>query len=400
MENIINFKKISEIFIYLTFFSLLISTAAANIAILIAITFGLISLFYNHEFTKYFLKNKISIIALSLFIILFISLFYSVANQDEALSLLKKYAKFLYIPILMYIFKDNLVRTRMIDFFIISGVLILFLSYLKYLDLFNPSQITSFLNIEYQDKLRDGVTIFQHSIIHGVLLSFFSFMVFKKGQITNNNFYYVLSFLGFFNVLFMNNSRTGYLIAISLILLIIIGFLQKNEIKKMLLAIALFSFSLFFAGKDVFTERLNLANNDLHSIQENKFSSSTGYRYVWLLHGLESFQDNLLLGTGVGSFKPTLKIYLDNNNLPHEEFLTQNPHNEFISISVQTGLIGLTIFLLLLLFLFIECKKNTTSLAIFFIIFISSCFNSLFYDNILGLFGIILICLSMADKRI
>ena len=120
MENIINFKKISEIFIYLTFFSLLISTAAANVAILIAITFGLISLLYNHEFTNYFLKNKISIIALSLFIILFISLFYSVANQDEALSLLNKYAKFLYIPILMYIFKDNLVRTRMIDFFIIS----------------------------------------------------------------------------------------------------------------------------------------------------------------------------------------------------------------------------------------------------------------------------------------
>ena len=74
MENIINFKKISEIFIYLTFFSLLISTAAANVAILIAITFGLISLFYNNEFTNYFLKNKISIIAFSLFIILFISL--------------------------------------------------------------------------------------------------------------------------------------------------------------------------------------------------------------------------------------------------------------------------------------------------------------------------------------
>ena len=155
----------------------------------------------------------------------------------------------------------------------------------------------------------------------------------------------------------MNNSRTGYLIAITLILLIIISFLQKNEIKKMLLAIALFSFSLFFAGKDVFTERLNLANNDLNSIQENKFSSSTGYRYVWLLHGLESFQNNLLLGTGVGSYKPTLKMYLDNNNLPYEEFLTQNPHNEFISIGVQTGLIGLTIFLLLLLFLFIKCKK-------------------------------------------
>ena len=57
-------------------------------------------------------------------------------------------------------------------------------------------------------------------------------MVFKKGQITNNNLYYVLSFLGFFNVLFMNNSRTGYLIAITLILLIIISFLQRNEIKK------------------------------------------------------------------------------------------------------------------------------------------------------------------------
>ena len=82
----------------------------------------------------------------------------------------------------MYIFKDNLVRTRMIDFFIISGVLILLLSYLKYLDLFNPSQITSFLNIEYQDKLRDGVTVFQHSIIHGVLFSFLVLWCLKKAK--------------------------------------------------------------------------------------------------------------------------------------------------------------------------------------------------------------------------
>ena len=94
MKNIMNCKKISEIFLYLTLFSLLISTAVANFAIIFAVTFGLISLISNQESTKYFIKNKISILAISLFFMLFISIFYSVAQLEESLFLLKNTLNF------------------------------------------------------------------------------------------------------------------------------------------------------------------------------------------------------------------------------------------------------------------------------------------------------------------
>ena len=78
----------------------------------------------------------------------------------------------------------------------------------------------------------------------------------------------------------------------------------------------------------------------------------------------------------------------------------KNPHNEFISIASQLGLLGLILFILFLRSLYKTNRYFIFSNAVFITVFFSCLSNSVFYDNILGIFIIILICISSQDKSI
>ena len=77
----------------------------------------------------------------------------------------------------------------------------------------------------------------------------------------------------------------------------------------------------------------------------------------------------------------------------YKDYITNNPHNEFISISSQLGIIGLSFFTAFIFFLFRDANNRILPFGIAITVFISSIFNSAFYDNMLGLFLIIIISL-------
>jgi len=73
--------------------------------------------------------------------------------------------------------------------------------------------------------------------------------------------------------------------------------------------------------------------------------------------------------------------------------ISNNPHNEFISISSQLGLFGLILYILFLFTLFKESKNKFLASGVFIIILVSSFFNSAMYDNVFGIFLVIIISL-------
>ena len=89
--------------------------------------------------------------------------------------------------------------------------------------------------------------------------------------------------------------------------------------------------------------------------------------------------------------KPLRFILKKNGYNQYELYITNNPHNEFISLSTQLGFIGLFLFFAFLYFLFRNSGREILYLGIALTVFISSIFNSAFYDNMLGLFLIIII---------
>jgi len=399
----LNFYKINEKIcgytICTTFFFILISTAIVNISIILSVLFGLILLVKNKQFINIFVKNKINLSIIFLMLILFLSSFYSIATYDEILLSLKKYIKLLYIPICYYVLQIDWVRNKAINYFIAGCTIILLLSYLKYYGVIQPlffAKLANALGASYADKLLGGVTIFQHSIIHGVVLCFYFIITYLRANKENNKLYYLLSFLSFYNILFMNISRASYIIILIILIIIIYNYFKQRNYKQNLIIFVFLSISLIVGNTSTINERFDNAAQDFALIKNNSFSTSLGLRYIWAENGLENMLIKPIFGHGAGSYKKTIEIYYAKNNLDLVHCcITQNPHNEFVSISTQTGFLGLFVFLGFIYLLIKDFSHILIGKSVIIIVIVSSLFNSLFYDNVMGIFAVLIISLSM-----
>ena len=262
-----------------SFFFILISTAVLNTGILLAVLTGCIILAKDRKYFEVFIKNKINLSLILLIIMFFISSLYTIASFDEVISSLKKYIKFLYIPICYYILQIDWIRNKAINYFIVGCSIILIMSYLRYYSVIQPISLAKFANFlgsEYVDK--GGVTIFQHSIVHGVVLSFYFVITYLRAKKTNNKLYYLLSFLSFYNILFMNISRTSYLITSVLLIFIMYSYFKNENYKQNLIIFIFLSVSLIIGNKSTIHERYNNTIEDLAYIKDNTFNTSLGLR--------------------------------------------------------------------------------------------------------------------------
>ena len=123
--------------------------------------------------------------------------------NQEYIEVIKKYIKFLYISICYFVFKDSLKNQDFYFSFILGTSIILLLSYLKFFELISPAKISEYFGIQYNPKLEKGVVVFSTVVLFTELyFLFYSFLNFYRARLKSNYVYYVLSFLGFFNVLF------------------------------------------------------------------------------------------------------------------------------------------------------------------------------------------------------
>jgi O-antigen ligase len=152
---------------------------------------------------------------------------------------------------------------------------------------------------------------------------------------------------------------------------------------------------------DNFYERVIRINTDIEMMANNNFDSSLGKRYLWLQSGFNNIKSKPIFGYGVGSYKSKINEYISSNNINIDSSLvvTNNPHNEFVSLSSQIGLFGLLFFIMFLISLFKKRENNFIVYGVFTTVVISSLFNSAFYDNILGIFLIIIISLSFQKVK-
>ncbi len=382
-------------------FFILISSSVTNIFVVLTVLISTFFCIKNKNF-HYLVQKRSHLLCTIIYFLLILSVLHSIADTNEIIEVLKKYIKFLYIPILFYYIKifDN--TDLIIKYFITGCTIILFLSYLKFFNIFDFQLFYSFLEKIHLSDVKEKIiinntSIFQHYIIQGIVLSFYSFLCLYFGVKEKKYTYYALSILAFINVLFLNDSRASYILIIFLLLLSIF-FIIKNVkvIVSFLLILTILMFSQFSENLE---SRFKILSTDMNYITKNNYDTSLGLRYLWAKVGIENLREKPIFGFGAGSFKKTAESYYVKNNIfPHQKYVTNNPHNEFISISTQLGIFGLLIFLTFFSYLLLESRKNVFNIGIVVTIFIASIFNSAFYDNMLGLFLIIILCLVQKTK--
>lgn len=154
--------------------------------------------------------------------------------------------------------------------------------------------------------------------------------------------------------MFITGGRAGQIVFFMMIVLIAIQYFKKNIIKILLIVfIALPSvFYVAYSSSDIFHERVTLAINEAKAFKETP-NTSVGLRLTFLLNSIEIIKNHPLLGVGTGDF-PTEYKKINEIKTPNA-YLPKQPHNMYILVLVQTGLLG---FLSLLSIFYTQIKLS------------------------------------------
>jgi len=294
--------------------------------------------------------------AMLLFLVLFVGMFYGSAPMKEAIGILGKYADLAFVSIYLFMLANETDKRRARHAFMFAMAITLVLSSLVGLGLI---PVLSWMS---PGTLPSDPAIFQGHDTQNNLMTFAIFLALLEWRDTNDLAkriaWAAFAFLGTLNILFMVQGRTGYLT-----LLLLLGWfgwstvareMQKRGKKVswkhgafILLIIAAIAMIAFFSssrlhdrvGKAV-TEFKEWAPSNSRVTPEN---SSTGVRLDFYTNTLKIVQHNFVIGVGTGGFPEAYKQQVQGKDV----VLTRNPHDEYLMISAQTGVIGLTLLLYL-----------------------------------------------------
>lgn len=381
------FKNWSQVFAVITAFVLPLSTAALMSFFLVTVFCVVLAGDWRE---KWFIlrRNPVALMFILFFSLFLIGLSYTTVPRPDALHTLIKYSKFLLGFFLFSLFQHEKTAVYAFTAFLFAASITLLLSLLKF-----------FADWDLLHRFVSDSGVFKDHIFTGFLLAFSSYCYaalafsIKKGW----RWFFVLLFLvTVYDVLFVNLGRSGYVVLLSLILLLAWQqFSWKGLFTGILVSIFLFSGLSFLPAN--FKDRLSRVHREINQYQHGNFDTSVGLRLEFYKNSLKLLAKHPWIGTGTGSFS---RDYF--NMAEDKQFVTQNPHNEYLNIAVQFGLIGVAVLLLMFLLHWRESFRLTGlrqrfAQAVLVTIVVGSVFNSWLMDVSQGCFYVFFTALLLAN---
>ena len=402
-----------------------ISVALDNVLLALVLLGGLFSL---GSISRIVVSHPVARAAMLLFAALLVAMFYGATPLQEAFAILGKYVDLMFIPIFILLFSDVTVRHRARFAFLAAMAITLVLSYLLGLRLLevqpwmaafpiahSPADLANIP--EAMSRVHDNPVIFHSHITQNNMMAFAVFLALlevrdaatRAKQIAWGAF----ALLGVVNVLFMVQGRTGYMIMLALIGWFVWTSLAHHMRRRgrnwgwrqgalVSAALVVTAFVAYHASARLH-DRVDLVVSEYQAwTPDHGKLTSTGQRMDFYSNTLHIVRDNALFGVGTGGFPAAFAQQTQGKDV----LRTQNPHNEYLMISVQTGLIGLA----LLLNLFYTQWRCAPSLPTTFerdaarglvLTYMVNClFNSALLDHGDGLFFAFMTAVLFADLKV
>ncbi|MFK5895027.1 MAG: O-antigen ligase family protein [Pseudomonadota bacterium] len=360
-----------------TGFFIPISTALTNIFCPLVLIFLLIEGDYKQKL-KDWSVHPIAWSALLLFAVMILGLLYSSAAFSDAGRILSKYREFFYIPLFLLIFRDSKARLWGLYGFLGAMGLTLFISY-----------FTAITGWEIVAGTILNSAVFKNYITQNLLMALAAYFLVVQLW-TQSNWKWMRGFvvlLAIYNILFMSLGRTGYLVLFCLIILL---FYQIYHLRGILVAGLLLTIAsgFLYSNSSVLQQRIDVISDDIQRYNQGEIvdhTNSIGSRIEFYQNSLILIAKNPIFGTGTGSFSHEYKQLADKKGIRP----TTNPHNEYLMITVQWGLIGLSLFLYLLYCLWktssrLEKPQQLMAQGLFVTIVVGCLFNSFWLDSTEG----------------
>ena len=320
-------------------FFLPLTVAANNIAIYLIVLIWIFSGDYSKKFQK--IKNNNLAIASIVFFLLHVVALIWTENISWGLEIVRKMLPFLLVlPILLTITRSDNVKFYIFAFLLAIGISEL-LSYLIWFGVIEPfgyayagSPTPIMSHVSYNPFLAFAIYIVVNELISGKKIS-----QYKRAIYT----FFILTMT--FNM-FITGGRAGQIMFFVAIILLAFQYFKKSQIKAIYTSVGLIALISItsYNFSPVFHERIQMASHEIVNYDANSdLDTSIGLRVNFLLNSWEIFNSSPLIGVGTGDFPDEYKV-INAVNTPNAT-ATSQPHNMYMLILTQLGLIGLISFL-------------------------------------------------------
>lgn len=205
------------------------------------------------------------------------------------------------------------------------------------------------------------------------------------------------------NNLLLQEGRTGYLAAITVLVLAMVWEMPRKSRLLSLIVIPIVVLSGAYLGSDKLQHRASqVLQETQHYAAQGGSESSSGFRLHAWRRSLQAMAQQPLMGHGVGSWTTAVKrIEGDQANQVFGNGLASNPHQEFLLWGVELGVGGTLLLLALLSALVRDALKferpvMRATLSVVAVMVVGCLFNSSLYDALIGDFFCVTLGLLLA----
>lgn len=357
-------KKTNQIIgclVVLLGFSLSISVYVSDVFVLLIVFFWLASGNWAIKW-KRFLSSKFSVSIFLFFCFYCLSLLWGDLNNDSV-KWIQKQAILLLAPVLI----SSQLKPVYVKWAIFSLFFGVFINAVVAFGVF-----FGVWEVDYHHYTNELVAIgfldhFDHSLFLCFLSLFLMVFIFYKNKSLSfslNIFLFCL-FLFLCVSLFLSHGRSGQYVFLFISVLFLVCYL-KSSLRFFLIGLTILgvSLGLLFSTNNPFSLRLKQAQLEyqeffllLNSWEENRVGprSAIGNRLTYLFNYGKIVKENPFFGVGAGE---SIKEY---NNIKDRVFPgipARPPHNNYLFILLEIGLVGLFFWLLMFFCYFLDVKKN------------------------------------------
>lgn len=348
--KVININIILSSLFFLIFPNLIFGPAIPDILISLIGLIGLIYILINKNLKIF--KNIYFYIFFLWYIFLLISSLLSINPLYSLESSLFYFRFFIFSIILVYLIdQTNLIKEKLFLFLSLTFIFILFVSLWQFF--IKDYQIPFFAQAEYlrldhvfHQRLQGP---FFQSILGGYLIKFLPLLFvsyyFSKNFKYKNIIFYSIFILSLF-VIFLTGERSAFLLVIIFFFLIFLNKTIDFKIKLIFipLIVILYFVAFYFLPSLIFRILFTINQFNIFN-EENIMLSNIYFRYFYNAYLI--FLDNFFIGSGPKMFRI---LCVQNLELITNSCST-HPHNMYMQLLSETGIIGLSF----ILFLFVYC---------------------------------------------
>jgi len=315
-----------------------LTVSGANIIIVIICFLWLLSGDYKSKFNV-IISNKLMIASIVFYFLHVIGMIWT-EDISWGFHILHKMWYFLLLfPIFFTIVKKDYIKLY-ISAFLLAISLTEIASYLVWFEVIEP----------FKNATVENPTPFMSHISYNPILAFSIYLVLHQVFFNKNLSNLLFLLFSFFSIsmiinMFITGGRAGQVTFFVMLSILIFQIFDKQRFNALIVSLILIP-SIFFVAyqsSSLFESRVNSAIQEAISYEPQNISSnngsSVGLRVNFAINSWQVIKENPIIGIGTGDFpNEYLRInQLNSANLP----ATTNPHNMYILILMEIGVIGL-----------------------------------------------------------